>query len=253
MNRWKGKPRLMRISGILGLVMGAALCLMPFSCGTAATPISSTPAVAVDASMREHPPLHLSPLREGTWKYQVTDGDGKGKVVTQVVKFKPSDKAAPWQRDFSVNRIIAHLRQELDGSIVMTSNEILDHDVLNVFDPPQIVLPAPDALFTPVHLTSKVVTSLRSRPTFHVDHGTAELSLTPGGTETIQTPAGKFVCQRMDLRLHLKFGLGDVQSMAKIYYADKVGVVAETYEENTVSFFLKSKKSWKILLIEYPE
>ena len=228
-----------------------ALILLPMGCGTAPPPTFS-PAGEIDAAMRENPPLHLSPLKEGTWAYDVIDGDGKGKSVTQVVKFDPSNVTAPWSRLSSANNVISHLRQEPDGAIVMTANEILDHDVTNVFDPPQITLPAPAALGAPVRLTSKVVTSLRSGSRFQIDHGTAELLLTPGGIETIDTPAGHFTCRHIDLKLHLKFGFGEAESWAKHDYADQVGLVAETYYEKSVAFFMTSTRMRKTLLTAYP-
>ena len=198
------------------------------------------------------PPRELSPLRVGTWTYDVVDTQGKKSTATQTVTHDPSDSASPWRRAISADHIIAHLCRQPDGSIVMGANEILDHHVINAFDPPQVVLPAPEALNSTVTMTSKVITTLTSGPKIQVDHGTAELTLTPGGTETLTTPAGTFKCWIVQLHLHLKFGLGEVTSSARLDYADKVGLVAETYDEKATSFFLSSIKSRRSELRDYP-
>lgn len=237
---------------LLTIVGVLTLGRVHLACAPPAFPASARSVVS-DPDLARNPPRQLSPLREGTWTYDVIEGRGKGQSVTQVVKRESSDASAPWRRVFSANNVIAHLRQQADGSIVMLANEILDHNVVNTFDPPQVVLAAPEALGSPVRVTSKVVTRLRGGPKLQVDRGTAESVLTPLGTETLDTPAGSFKCQIFELRLHLKFGLGEVQSCATLHYADGVGLVAETYEENATSFFITSNTKRKTVLKAYPK
>ena len=229
----------------------AFVALSHLACGSASLPPVAAQRDSVAAVIR-NPPLHLSPLKEGTWTYEILAGKDQGQTVTQVVSIAPADASAPWRRAFNANHVIAHLRLEPDGSIVMPANEILDHNIFNTFDPPQIVLPAPKALGVPLSVTSRVVSTLRSRPQMQVDHGTAELTLTPIGTETLATPAGTFACVVVELRLHLKFGLGEVLSSATLHYADGVGLVAESSTEKTTSFFLTSTTTRKIVLKSYP-
>jgi hypothetical protein len=245
------RSRSVAITGILAVAGISSLALLHVQCGA-----PSAPPMPATRSMTSGPvaaaPRNLSPLKQGIWSYDVTDGLGKGDVVTQTVKAESTDTAAPWRRFFSADNVIAHLRQQPDGSIVMIANELLDHGVVNTFDPPQLVLPAPQALGEAVTVTSKVVTALSSGPKIKVDHGTSEVTLIPLGTETIVTPAGTFQCQVVGLRVHLIFGLGEVKSTAKLDYADGVGLVEETYNENARTLMMSSTKTRKTVLRSYP-
>ena len=179
----------------------------------------------------------------------MVDGKGKGKPVTQVVKYVASDVSAPWRRAISANNVIEHLREETSGATVMTAIELLDYGVVNTFDPPLIVMPAPEALGSPLSVTSKVVTSLRNGPT--LGRGTAEVTLTPLGVEMLETPAGSFKCRAFELRVNAKLVLGQVQSRDTLDYADGIGLVAETYSENTNVLFIRSATVRKTVLKSY--
>jgi hypothetical protein len=235
------------------IAVGCATCLA--ICHLACSAPFDPPADAkppTNPSLANDPPRSLSPLKPGTWTYNVIDGQHKANTVTQILALGPSDTTSPWRRASSADHVIAHLRQEPDGAIVMTANEILDHDVINTFDPPLVVLPAPKSLGSRVHLISKVVTRLRDGPKIQVDHGSAELTLTPLGSEKLVTPAGVFACCKFQLDLHLKFGLGEVQSVAVLDYADGVGLVSESDYQRTTSFFIASTITRRFVLQAYP-
>lgn len=183
----------------------------------------------------------------------MVDGKGKGQTVTLIAKYDPSDVSAPWRRVVSADNVVEHLREETNGAIVMTAIELLDHGVVNTFDPPLVVMPAPDALGSPLSVTSKVVTTLglSNRPGLQVGLGTAELTLTPLGAETLETPAGSFKCRAFEVRVNANLVLGQVQSSDILDYADGVGLVAEVYSENTTVFFIRSSMMRKTVLQGY--
>jgi len=230
---------------MIALMIGA---LFAVGCGAPA-PVQISAPPALDNGDIANPPRHLSPLREGTWTYDVVDGKGKGKTVTQVVKYDASDESAPWRRVISADNVIEHIREETNGAIVMTAIELLDHGVVNTFDPPLIVMPAFEALGSPLTVTSKVVTTLRNGPT--LGRGTAEVIMTPLQAETRETPAGSFECRVFEIRVNANLVLGQVQSSDTLAYADGIGLVAETYVENTTVFFIRSTTVRKTVLKEY--
>ena len=223
------------------------------ACGVTDPPPLFKPGIAVDASTRNDPPADLAHLREGVWDYLIVEGDNKGQRVTQSLKFDAANPVASWRRIANSNNVIFHLRQEADGSVVLAASEILDHDVVNTFDPAPTILMSPTALGGSLHTTSTVVTRLGNGLKFQVDHGTAEVDLTPGGAETVETPAGTFHCQRVDVRLRLKLGLSEAVSVSRIDLADRVGIVAETHYETSTVLLMKSTKRWRIVLVGYPK
>ena len=236
---------MVRSAGIFALMIGA---LFAIGCNAPA-PVQISARPALDNGDTANPPRHLSPLREGTWTYDVVDGKGKGKTVTQVVKYVASDVSAPWRRAVSADNVIEHLREETSGAIVMTAIELLDYGVVNTFEPPLVVMPAPEALGSPLSVTCNVLTTLRNGPA--LGRGTAEVTLTPLGAETLETPAGSFKCRAFELRVNANLILGQVQSSDTLDYADGIGLVAETYSENTTVFFIRSATVRKTVLKSY--
>jgi hypothetical protein len=212
-------PQMVRSLRVFAFIFSGASSLTILGAGCGAPAPARIPArPASDNGDIANPPRHLSPLREGTWTYDVVDGKGKGQTVTQVVKYDASDVSAPWRRVVSADNAIEHLREETNGAIVMTAIELLDHGVVNTFDPPLVVMPAPEALGSPLSITSQVVTTLRNGLT--LGRGTAELTLTPLGAETLETPAGQFKCRVFEVRVNAKLVLGQVQSSDTLAYAD---------------------------------
>jgi hypothetical protein len=230
------------ISGVWSLTFLGAGCGAP-----APAPISPRPGL--DNGDIANPPRHLSPLREGTWTYDVVDGKGKGQTVTQVVKYDASNVSAPWRRIVSADNAIQHLREEPNGAIVMPAIELLDHGVVNTFDPPVVAMPAPEGLGSPLSVTSQVVTTLRNG--LPLGRGTAEVTFTSLGAETLETLAGSFKCRIFEIRVNAKLVLGQVQSSDTLDYADGVGLVAETYSENTIVVFIRSSTVRKTVLKAY--
>lgn len=162
------------------ILIGAGL----FTAGATLAETSGPPA----STVQEVDAGQLFPLVPGVSTFEVVDGDGKGQQV--VLELSSADGEGRWEVRFGDYNIL-HLSELRDGSVLLTSLDVLTQSQTVRYEPPVVLLPnrsVPDRTWS----ASGRVTVV-NRGTQEVVHtGEYQHRVMPITRERYTTPAGDY-------------------------------------------------------------
>lgn len=119
----------MHLSSARALLIGISLC-------TGGVLLAETPSLS---TVRQIEAEELFPLVPGESRFEVVDGDGKGRQV--VLELSSAEGEGRWEIRFGDYNII-RLLERPDGSVLLTGLDLLTKGQTVLYEPPVVLLPS---------------------------------------------------------------------------------------------------------------
>jgi hypothetical protein len=190
-------------------------------------------------------PLRFVPLENTTWRYRMTSGDLKGKVVDHKFSSLERDPSgATWKAEIGDTDILM-LRKTETNNVEFVSHPELDTGLITTYDPPAPLLVRGAKPGDSGKVKFNVKVYYMDNPGKLKHEGYLELKLSYVGAYEVTTPAGKFEAALVKSDYQGKVGPAKVSDVQYRFLAEGVGVVA-MIEQKDVSAYLLYKDHTKI-------
>lgn len=232
------------------LLMPLPGCSVPLAQEPGPEVMQAWAAAPATAPVALKPGADLSPLRPGTWTYKYEGNEFDGDVSTLRTEQSEEDPNV-WLRHADEYKQTRYLRSDGKGGVVMSKVVDRDRNAVTIFEPAIPVLKVDMPPNTPVTYESHANVAFLSNPKMQMDSGTCRMTIEHDGDQKLTTPAGTFQVKRFKLKFETDFKFADVNSIAWIYYADNIGIIAEYYAEEGRAFVVPWSKKRTIILTDY--
>lgn len=183
-------------------------------------------------------PAIFVPMENTTWRYRMTSGDHKGKVIDHkfsAVKDDPS--GANWKAKIG-NTDIIYLRKTDDGSVEFVSHPEFDTGLSSSNHPPAPLLKTGLKPGESHKTKFEVKVSYLDNPEKVKHSGHLELTLTYIGAYEVKTPAGTFKAALVKSDYTGKVGPASVEDFQYRLFAKGIGIVAMVEEKHVSAYLL---------------
>jgi len=197
-----------------------------------------------------NPFSNLSPLRAGTWEYKYVDDKHNDEACT--FRLEPGENGI-WERHAPQIKHVRFVSSDGKGGILLHKVEDQGRNAITFFEKPLVVYTPDLKPNEPLTTTTHARVTRFKTPDKDLDSGTSSMTITLDGEQRIKTPAGEFDTMRIKMEFKSMFKMAEVSSVAWVYYADGVGIVAEDYSETGRALVFPWFKSRTILLVDYPK
>ena len=228
-----------------------ALCVGPALALHAAKPAGPAPTphqlerFALHAPRTPRTPAQADkvwPMRIGKAAYRVVHGEHSGRsgrLSLRSLNAQPSAERHTF-RHARLDQHVERLRRDARGNLMLTRFEDVANDMIIRFDKPLTLIRATMQPGEKIVSRSPITVFDRADPTEVDNTGTCRFTVTYDAEQTLRVPAGRFQVRRFKVECEADVGAGGFTSTAYYYFADGVGLIAETYVQS-VSFFIFSR------------
>ena len=183
-------------------------------------------------------PLKWMPLETNAWRYQMTYGDLKGRIVEdRISRLEPPASGANWKLELDKAEIL-FLRKAPCGDVECVTHSDLDSGMDSTNDPPapQAVQGMKPGQSVQKHFNVKV--SDPHEPGKVKYTGQLDLTLTYVGAYQVRTPAGTFEAVLLKSACKGKVGPAKVVDVRYRLFARDVGMVAMVKDKLASAYLL---------------
>ncbi len=185
--------------------------------------------VAVSAASGVVPAAQSVQLREGTWAWQVTLGDGIGRLVERSRK-RTDEYDATWveTEDDGRREYFAH---DDDGNLVLRVVVEPADRAITFFEPPMVIAYRELAPDGPREQKVNMRVMDLARPKRMKEHGVATRTVQYVDDRLIRTPLGTMPTKRVEITFRADLGLPVAENATTLLIYPPFGVVVEKRED----------------------